>query len=188
VGPNFPSGKDGKTALEKEIAKELKTEKALAAQEKRSPRTITLMRARDLARLVRIVPQKRVGLHALRELFNTCQMPNDVEAWVTELEQKQVEQAPYHEILEVIWILQKAAPDSTVAYGNLRTALRYEKQIEKTEAELKLICQAMMRLAGEGQLYATDQKVELSTKPERILDAIGSVVAYRPRKASDNKK
>jgi hypothetical protein len=188
VGPDFPSGKEGRSALEKELNKETKTEKALGTQENRKPRTITLMRVRDLSRLVRLVPQKRVGLHQLQGLFRDCRMPDEVERWIDVLEKKQVEQPPYREILEVIWILQKDAPDSVVAYGNLRTGLRYEQKIEKTEGELKVICQAMMRLAGEGQLYATENSVEINTKPERVLDAIGSIVGYPPRKIAGKTK
>src|SRR5205823_3903513 len=82
VGPDFPAGKDGKSALEKELNKEIKTEKALVIHEKRKPRTITLMQVRDLSRLVRLVPQKRVGRHQLQDLFRNCRMPVDAQKWL----------------------------------------------------------------------------------------------------------
>jgi hypothetical protein len=164
IGPDFPSSNDGKTALEKEIA-----------EAKGQPdKTITLMRVDDLARLVRVQPQKRIGTDKLRELFQTCRMPEQSAAWVTSIEAMEVDEPPYQLILEVIRNVQANEPESQVEYGKLKTALMYEKKLRFRDDELKELCKAMMRLAGAGYLHASDTIVALNNKPERVLEAIRS--------------
>jgi hypothetical protein len=165
VGPDFPDVKDGKTALEIEIK---------SAQEKNG-KTITLIRVHDLARLVRLVPQKRLGLPQLRELFQTCRMPAESHAWVNSIEKTKVEMPPYKEILEVIERQQRAHPDTRVTYNGLRFALADVKQIKVTEDDLRVICQAMMQMAGTGYLLALRDRVELSQAPTTIFKVIAAV-------------
>jgi hypothetical protein len=166
VGPDFPSSKEGKSALEQELADALC---------KNGNKTITLMRVRDLAKLVRLVPQKRLGLPKLRELFKTCKMPEESQAWVSAIQEMKVEMPPYKEILEVIAEEQKAQPDTRVTYSSLRSALRRGKDIVRTEADLRVICEAMMQLAGTGYLFAQSDGVELNQIPSKIFEVIGAV-------------
>lgn len=165
VGPDFPGSKDGLSALEKEIE----------AAKGQPDKTITLMRVTDLAKLVRIQPQKRIGLEKLRELFQQCKTPEQSAKWVSDLEDLVVEEPPYREILDAILEVQKSEPDVQIAYGKLRTELKHLKKLTIKEDELKNVCQAMMRLAGSGYIFATETTVELSQKPEKILEAIRSV-------------
>jgi hypothetical protein len=166
VGPDFPSSKEGKSALEQEIND---------SPRKKGHETITLMRVRDLARLVRLVPQKRLGLPKLRELFQTCKMPEESHAWVNAIEQTKVELPPYKEILEVIAEEQKEQPDTRVTYSSLRSSLRRAKKIIKTEADLRVICEAMTQLAGTGYLFAQSDGVELNQTPSKIFEVIGAM-------------
>jgi hypothetical protein len=178
VGPDFPSSKNGKTALEEQIRD------AKGQPEK----TITLIRVTDLARLVRIQPQKRIGLDKIRELFTTCRMPEQSAEWVSQLEIMDVTEPPYRKILEVIWKLQKDEPDSVVAYGKLKTALRYEKNIQMKEDELRNICRSVMGMAGGSYIFATEAKVELSQKPDKVLEAIRSVDEWQSQSTKPLRK
>jgi hypothetical protein len=166
VGPDFPAGKEGNSALEQEIND---------APCKKGHETITLIRIRDLARLVRLVPQKRLGLPKLRELFQKCKTPEESHAWVNEIANMTVEMPPYKEILEIIAEEQKAQPDTTVTYSSLRSALRRAKSITITEPDLRVICEAMMQLAGTGYLLAQTDGIELNQTPSKIFEAIGAV-------------
>ena len=173
VGPDFPASNDGKSALEKEIV----------AAKGQPDRTITLIRVSDLARLVCIQPQKRIGLDKIRELFVECRMPEQSAEWISKLESLQVNEPPYREILEAILAVQKSEPDTQVAYGKLRTELRHLKNLNMKDDELRAICQAMMRLAGTGYIYASDTSVELNQKPDKVLDAIRSLEDSRNKPA-----
>ena len=178
VGPDFPASKEGKSALEKEIDK----------SQGRPAKTITLMRVSDLARLVRVQPQKRIGLDTIRELFTSCTMPDECAAWVTKIEALRVEEPPYREILDAIWEIQKDEPESQVEYGKLKTALRLVKKLQMQTDELRVVCQAMTRLAGSGYIFATDLAVELNQKPDKVLEAVRSVAEEKPFARSAKKK
>ncbi len=181
VGPDFPASNDGKTALEKEIA-----------DAKGQPqKTITLIRVSDLARLVKLVPQKRIGLLKLRELFQKCRMPEQSAEWVDGIEKLKVSKPQYREILEAIAALQQNQPDAAVKYSGLRPELRHTKQVNLTEDELRIICYAMMQLASSTYLFATADSVELNQKPEKVLEAIGAemdIALGQNEKAGNTKK
>jgi hypothetical protein len=87
----------------------------------------------------------------------------------------EVDEPPYRQILDVIWKVQKDEPESQVEYGKLKTALRYEKQIQKRDDELRSICRSMMGMAGGSYLFASETTVELSQKPEKVLETIRAV-------------
>jgi len=170
VGPDFPAGKDGLSALEKEID----------GAKGQPLKTITLMKVSDLARLVRIQPQKRIGLDKLRELFQNCRTPEQSAKWVSDLETLEVTDPPYRDILESIWEVQLNESDAIVEYGKLRTEMRHRKVTIKDD-ELRGICHAMMRLAGSSYIYASDSTVELNQKPDNVLQAIQSVVTDKSK-------
>ncbi len=102
-------------------------------------------------------------------------MPDQSADWVTAIEAIKVEPPPYRDILEGILEVQRTEPDAQVAYAKLRTELKYLKKLTIKEDELKSICQAMMRLVGQGYIYASETTVELSQKPEKVLQAIKSL-------------
>lgn len=171
VGPDFETGPDDNGAVMREIR---------ADRDKNPNKGITLMRAKDLARLVRLAPIKRVNLAMIRELLVTCQSPAEAEEWVNEVERKNTEPRPHQQILETVWKLQQDDRDHTVDYNSLRTALRYEKQMMIVDAELRDECLALSRMAP-GYFVARDDRVELNIKPENVLNMIHAYVDDLPQ-------
>ena len=171
VGPDFETGTDDNGAVMREIR---------ADRDKNPNKGITLMRAKDLARLVRLAPIKRVNLAMIRELLATCQSPAEAEKWVSGVERKYTEPSPHQQILETVWKIQQDDRDHTVDYGSLRTALRYEKHMTIDDTVLRDECLALSRMAP-GYFVAREDRVELNIKPENVLNMIHAYVDDLPQ-------
>lgn len=170
AGPDFPTTAAEKSALVKEIE----------AERQASGKTITLIRLNDLAKLVRLVPLKRIGLTRIRELFDSCTTPEESKAWVDKLAAESVAKVPYKPILETVWELQRERPNEAVEYAGLAVALQKGKEaLNIAKVELIEICKAMSRIAPE-MLAARVNSVELSQRPDKVLALIGSVFDEYP--------
>lgn len=176
VGPDFPTTEGEDSALMKEIE----------SDKQKTKKTITLVRIADMARLVRLVPPKRIGLHRIRELFETCITPEQSKKWIEKLSMEKVKKVPYKAILETIWDLQKARPNEAVEYSGIAVALlKGEKQLNIPKEELIEICRALSRMAPE-MISARKNFVELSQRPDKVLEVIGSVVQEYPEEEQLN--
>lgn len=71
-------GYEGETNLESAISQEAKQQK------------ITVIKAKDLLRLLFLVAPKQIGLDKLRELFETCYSPKECQEWVDRKENEDV--------------------------------------------------------------------------------------------------
>jgi hypothetical protein len=152
----------------------LKEDRANAAA-KGTPRTITAIHVDDLARLVQLRPVKRLGLAKLRELLQTCTLPEESKAWVDAIEKLTVSKPPYKKIINAIHEQQQEFGQAAVEYAALRVALSKETPPFKvsTNDELVELCKAMAAMASH-EISATDQTVELNQSPANVLAAIES--------------
>jgi hypothetical protein len=168
VAPAF----DHSPGKESALAKEFKDDRANSAA-KGTPRTITAIHVDDLARLVQLRPVKRLGLAKLRELFQTCALPEESKAWVDSIEKLSVSKPPYEKIINAIHAQQQEFGQAAVEYAALRVALSRETPPFKvsTNEELAELCKAMAAMAGH-EISATDQTVELNQSPANVLAAI----------------
>src|SRR5581483_10355075 len=170
VGPDFPTTKDDQSALGKEIA---------AERQKTPDKGITLIRAEDMARLVRLVPAKRVGLHRLQELFKTCSLPEESKAWIDALDAEKMQRPPYKELLDAIASEQQDMPNQAIEYGNVVTRLRVEKKLTLERADVVALCKALSVLAP-GYVFARDKTVELTQRPDKVLEATRVAIREYP--------
>jgi hypothetical protein len=168
VGPDFPTGSD-ETALVEEIKND----------REETGKTITLIRVVDLARLVRLVPAKRVGLDRLRHLFETCVTPQESKAWIDEVEKGAPVAVPYREVLETIAAEQRDVQTIAVEFASLHTRMRLEKKPDMTRADLIELCKALAQMAPEF-VAVTATTVETRTRPDKIMDAISAMIARYP--------
>lgn len=146
----------------------------------KSGKTITLLQIEDLARLVRLVPVKRVGLDSVRDLFRTCITPEESRGWVDELRAQKTKEWPYKEILDTIWNRAHKRPDTAVEYSAVMTALEYLKPpVNISKAELMNCCKAMEVMAP-GVVFARDNTVEINRRPDLVLDDIRAAVGTYP--------
>jgi hypothetical protein len=168
VGPDFPTTQGDNSSLVKQV----KRERA------KSGKTITVIRTVDLARLVRLVPLKGIGLDRLHALFQTCITPEECKAWVDTLLAEQPTKPPYKAILETIWELQGDVPAEAVEFAAVTTALRKDKKIEMKKSELVELCKAMSRMTPH--VVVRDLTVELTQRPDRVIEAAGAVLRQFP--------
>jgi len=170
VAPAFDHSPGKNSAL----AKELKDDRT-NSQAKGTPRTITAIHVDDLARLVQLRPVKRLGLAKLRELLQTCSLPEESKAWVDSIEKLTVSKPPYEKIIKAIHAQQEEFGQAAVEYGALRVALSKETPPFKvnTNDELVELCKAMAAMASQ-EITATDQTVELNQSPANVLAALES--------------
>lgn len=143
-------------------------------------KTITLMHIDDMARLVRLVPTKRIGLNRLRDLFRNCITPEQTKEWVDDIAQETTENWPYREILDTIWERANRRPSETVEYSAVVTALEYRTPpINLSKQELINCCKAMQVIA-QGVVFARENTVELNRRPDLVLEDIRAAIDDYP--------
>ncbi len=149
-------------------------------------KTITLLHVDDLARLVRLVPAKRISLLRLRELFQTCITPEESRDWINDVEKEVSEKLPYKEILETIWDRAKSRPDHAVEYAAVMTALEYRKpSIKISKHDLINYCKAMQAMAP-GVVFAREANVEIRRRPDLVLKDIQESIDEYPEDERKN--
>lgn len=156
------------------LAKEIKADRDSTAASGK-PRTITAIHVDDLARLVQLRPFKRLVLARIREMFQTCSLPEQCKEWIDKVEKESVVTPPYEKIINAIHALQQEYDMAAVEYGALRVALGKETPPYKvnTNDELADLCKAMAAMASY-EITATDRTVELNQSPANVLAAIES--------------
>lgn len=170
TGPDFPTTTGDNSAVIKEIK----------ADVDKTGRTITLIRVHDLARLVRLVPLKRVGLDRLRSLFQKCRSPEESAKWVDELENEQRQQVPpCKDILEEIWKLQNETPGEPVEFKEVTTAMRRAKKGAITKDKMREYCRAMAAMAPDYVSVRTNS-IELSQRPDKVLESMTATINAYP--------
>lgn len=174
VGQEFATGPKDTGALVTEIDND---------RESNEGKTITLMRARDLARLVRVAPIQRLNLEQLRSLFQ-ARSPDEAAAWVTSIEAMPKVSAPYKQILESVWEIQEQERDSTVSFGFLRATLKLTKGLAISESDLRTDCLALSRMA-DNQFYCFDDRVELKIKPGTVLELVADYIKGMPKDGAE---
>ena len=84
---------------------------------------VTMMTAKDLIKLLLLITPRQIGLDKLRELFETCYMPQDVHEWIENIEKTEVEKPPYYELVDVVYELQKTDSEAP-ELGTIRYKLK----------------------------------------------------------------
>ena len=167
VGPDFSTTQGDDSAVIKEIVRD--------HTQSDGARGITLVKADDLARLVRHAPARRLTLSDFRDWFRTCRSPEDSSKWIAATLDRDLPSHQYREILNSVWNEQREDPGEAVSYGALRTAVRHDHDIRISEAELTEIAKALTRMAPE-HIYANDSYVELRIRPDVVLAAISGYI------------
>jgi Holliday junction resolvase len=170
VGPDFATKRNDQAALVQEIKDD----------RKKTQRTITLVRIHDLARLVKLVPVKRVNLKRLRDFFR-CITPEEASEWIDKLASETSKPPRFKELLTAIAQEQAEQPGAPVEYAALVTALRIGAKLRIEKADVIVLCQALASLVPE-YVTALPAYVEVNQRPDKVLSA----VAAATRAHSDN--
>jgi hypothetical protein len=169
VAPAFDHTAGKVSALAKEIAKDRETTAAAG-----KPRTITAIHIDDLARLVQLRPVKRLTLSRIREMLETCGLPEQCKVWIDAVAKESIVTPPYKKIIDAIHDQQQQYDQAPVEYAALRVALGAAKPPYKvgTNEDLMELCKAMAAMVSGYEITATDRTVELNQSPQNVLAAI----------------
>ena len=170
IGNGFATTKEENAATIREIRNHTK----------QTGKTITLMHIDDLARLVRLVPAKRIGLNRLRDLFNNCITPEGAEKWVSNIENESPEDWPYKEILETIWNRANSRPNEAVEYAAVVTAMDFLNPPVRISKEDLVACCKAMQVMAQGVVFARENTVEIDRRPDLVLDDIRAAISRYP--------
>lgn len=162
VSIDFEGAEDPESAVSKE-----------AKQQK-----VTVMRVKDLIRLLLLSAPKQIGLLKLREMFETCHTPAEVAAWVDKVQEEEIKIGPIREVLEVIYDLQKndtEPPEISVVRMKLKD--RFDKQVSKID--LKSLIESL-KVFVPGFISVEGDKVGIQGHPDKILEVIHSAIVNVP--------
>jgi hypothetical protein len=120
-----------------------------------------------------------MGLDRLKEFLVQCSTPEESREWIDQAANEQQDPPPFSEVLDAIASEQKDVLDKAVNYSNVESYLRLKRGIRMQEAEIKQLCHALSRMA-EGLVFARGKTVEITTRPEKILEAIGATLRKYP--------
>lgn len=174
VGPDFPTTKGDESAVVKEIQ----------ADRESSGKSITLVRVEDLARLVRLVQPKGIGMDRVRDLLQSCTTPEEAATWICAVSSEVPEKEPYKEMLDGIASEQQGNPNKPVTFESLETWLRLKCEIKLSVEELAGRCNALSRMAPS-LVSTTSGTVALNTSPKRVLESIRRTITDYPEEDRD---
>lgn len=147
-----------------------KDEDSAVVKEARMQGRLTLIEIEDFALLVETASTKRLGLHKLRGLFETCSSPSESRKWIKDFVNESVSIPPIPEILYVIYKMQSSTKES-VQIADIKWQDEKLKQLEKKEILEWL--QSISALVPEYISIQSGDVVELQTHPDKVLEAIG---------------
>jgi len=157
-------GYQGEDDLDSAISKE-------AIQQK-----VTLIKVKDLARLLLLAAPKQLGLGKLKNLFEACYAPLDVTSWIDKLEIEEVAHGPYFEIIDVIYDLQKTDPEpptASVVRMKLNNKINSSFSTSQVTAFIETLCGIV-----PGHVHIDiDKKVCIENSPEVIKKIIGKAIS-----------
>jgi hypothetical protein len=139
---------------------------------------VTVMRAKDLMRLLLLWAPHQIGLARLKTLFENCYTPAEVSEWVDEVENERVKTGPFQEVLDTIYHLQKSdreAPDiSTVRY------LLNQKIVKPMSRAELLSLIGSLEVLIPGFISVEGDKVGVQGRPDEVMKAIHSTIQSVP--------
>lgn len=129
---------------------------------------ITLIRVRDLAKLVILSSPKQLGLNQLKDFFENCQTIPETSKWIEELQNKKVDIGPIKELLVGAYELMK---DDTEP-ASLKVLRRTIDSLKPYSLEeLKTLVQSIERLVP-GYVHLNDDIISLNNTPEKIMETL----------------
>ena len=165
VGPGF-SASDYESVLGREIQVDRDN-----TRDAGTPRTITLIEIVKLAHLIQLRHVKQITLSKIRNLFQTCGLPQESAAWIESI-RSLPDQNPleHRSVIETIGTLQKQLEEDPVTYHSLQVKLQAEDPSTpyRSKAKVKAVCQAMQALAPNS--------ITITLNTVRLEQGVGAVI------------
>ena len=156
-------GYDGEDDLESAISKEAIAQK------------VTMIKAKDLAQLLLYSIPNQLGLSQLEDLFKTCYAPKQVSEWINRFISNKPEKAPYYDIIDVIYELQKGDTEPpTISVIRLKVNEKLSKNFSTDSINTYL--KALENIIP-GMLHVDGQYAYVEGTPEIVKGRISSAIS-----------
>jgi len=139
---------------------------------------VTAMRASDLIRLLLLSSPKQIGLNQIKELFQNCHTPLEVEKWIDEIQEKEIEFGPIKEILDIIYKFQSEDTEQP-EIAAIRVELNRDNDFNLSKEKIKSIIQSLKTFVP-GFISIDDEKVGINGTPEKIMEVISIKISGVP--------
>ncbi|MHB9011345.1 MAG: ATP-binding protein [Ignavibacteriaceae bacterium] len=131
---------------------------------------VTVMKAKDLMRLLLYAVPKQIGLRKLKELFENCYTPTEVGKWIDDIEKLEVERGPLFEVIEIIYELQKTDSEPP-EIATIR--MKLNEKLGKNYSKASIIDYVyILKLLIPGFINVENEKVGIHSSPQNIKEAI----------------
>lgn len=156
-------GYDGEDDIESAISKE-------AIQQK-----ITVIKAKDFAQLLLYSIPNQLGLSQLEDLFKTCYAPKQVSEWVERFINRKPEKAPYFEIIDIVYELQKKDTEPpTLSVIRLKVNEKLSKSFSTENIRTYLLA---LENIIPGMFHFDGQYAYVEGTPEIVKGRISSAIS-----------
>lgn len=136
---------------------------------------VTVIKAKDFAQLLLYSIPNQLGLSQLEDLFKTCFAPKQVSEWINNFIINKPEKAPYYDIIDVIYELQKGDTEPpTISVIRLKVNEKLSKTYS-TES-IKTYLQALENIIP-GLLHVDGQYAYVEGTPEIVKGRISSAIS-----------
>jgi len=139
---------------------------------------ITVMKVKDLMKLLLLSTPKQIGLKRLRELFKTCYTPLEVTDWVSQIQSKETVSGPVKELLEVVYDLQKTDTEPP-EFASVRLKLNEKVKRNYSIADLEDLV-GSLKFFLPGYISVEGKKVGIQGHPEKVMGAINQAINSVP--------
>lgn len=139
--------------------------------------SITLIRAKDLAKLVLLSTPKQVGLNEIREFFNSCHTVPETSEWIDNIAHKEVERGPIKELLDTVYILNR---EDTEPAHLAAIRMRNDELKKYGMEDLETLIKSLERLTPKYIHIDNNKIVSLNVPPQKILDALNKITTDVP--------
>lgn len=136
---------------------------------------VTVMKVKDLARLLLYAVPKQLGLAKLQDLFKTCYAPADVEKWIDNWIAEETEHGPYYTIVETVYDLQKndqEAPTIEV----VRMKVNEKEAKHYSTSQIKTYVEALKNMIP-GQFHFDGRYVFVDCSPDAVKQHIAKAIS-----------
>ena len=156
-------GYQGEDDLESAISKEAIAQK------------VTMIKAKDFAQLLLYSIPNQLGLSQLEDLFKTCFAPKQVSEWIKNFISNKPDKAPYYDIIDVIYELQKGDTEPpTISVIRLKVNEKLSKNYSTDSINTYL--KALENIIP-GLLHVDGQFAYVEGTPEIVKGRISSAIS-----------
>lgn len=136
---------------------------------------VTVIKAKDFAQLLLYSIPNQLGLSQLEDLFKTCYAPKQVSEWINKFINNKPEKAPYYDIIEIIYELQKVDTEPpTLSVIRLKTNEKLSKSFSSETIKTYLLA---LKNTIPGMFHFDGQYAYVEGTPEVVKERISTTIA-----------